>query len=80
MLIKKPGSKNWIFKTMVNGKTWERSTGTANKRDAERKAKELARLAQVHRRPQLDCLTWTIAAVHEVDRIETEISSGEAEL
>lgn len=77
VLLKKPGSKNWIYRTMVNGKTWERSTGESAERKAQAKVPELVALAQMHRTQPSDCLRLKDAIVKEVDIITKDVSERE---
>ena len=78
MLYRKKNRHVWTYRTKVNGKTWERSTGETVKRKAEGKVKELKRLAQLHREQPQDCLRLSQAIVREVNRLEQEISVWQA--
>jgi integrase len=74
MLYRKRNRHVWIYRTKVNGKTWERSI----KETARRKVKELKRLAQLHREQPQDWLKLSQAIVREVNRIEQDVSKWQA--
>lgn len=77
-LVQKPGRKVWIFKTKVNGKTWERSTGERDRRKAEARVPELKRLARLHRERPEGSLRLSSAIIREVTRLEGDVSAQQA--
>ena len=78
MLHKKEGCKFWIFRTRVNGKTWDRSTGETDRKKAEAKAVQLAAQAELHRRRPAESLSLEKAILAEVERLETDVSEQQA--
>jgi integrase len=79
MLIRKKARMVWIYRTMVNGKTWERSTGEIDRKKAEMKVSKLRRLAELHRQQPADSLNLDQAIVLEVQRVETDVSELQAQ-
>ena len=79
MLIRMRDRKVRIFRTMVNGKTWERTTGETQQKRAQAKIPELKRLAQLHRERPGNSLKLGPAIVREVARIEQDVSGRQAE-
>lgn len=69
----------WSYRTMVNGRMWERSTGETDRRKAEAKIPELRRLAELHRKQPGGLLNLDEAIVREVSRVESDISRYQAE-
>lgn len=78
-LYKKPGCKNWIYRTSVNGKTWEASTGTPNKAEAQRRVPGLMALAQLQRDSIKECLTLKAAMLREGNLVTQDVGKEEAE-
>ena len=79
MLIKKKGCKIWIFRTRVNGKTWERSTGESDRRRAHVKVAELERLAQLQRKRGGGSLGLSQAIYREIEHVESDVSAFQAD-
>ncbi len=77
-LRKIPGSDPWVYQCKVNGKSWARSTGQADRRKAQKEVPRLRREAQLHREQPDDLPRLSNAIVLEVARIEEDISPGQA--
>jgi integrase len=79
-LKKRKGSQNWIAYTKIKGKTFNRSTGTPDRQEAQRYHDGLfKRLVQLLRQSPENSLELTCAIVREVDRVEREVSTREAQ-
>lgn len=78
-LIQKTGSKYWYYQCKINGRKWIRSTGCTRRDKAEAAIPKLRKLAALHREQPNDCLQLKKAIVAEVNRVELDVSSSEAE-
>lgn len=72
-LRRMPGSMVWVYQCKINGKTWSRSTGHADRRKAERMAPRLRELARLHRGSPDGLPALKQAATNEVARIEVDV-------
>lgn len=75
-LIKR--NKVWHYQTKINGKTFRRSTGATDRRHAQKVAKQFETEVQLRRKQPEDWLKLSQAMDREVERIEEDISSGQA--
>jgi integrase len=64
----------WIYQCKIGGRTWSRSTGKANRREAEREVPKLQRLAQLPRSQPSESLDLKEAICREVKRVEEDAS------
>jgi integrase len=76
-LIKR--NKVWYYQTKINGKTWRRSTGQADRRDAEKQAREFQGQVQLLRGSSSPSQSLHQAMADEVSRLEVYVSAGEAQ-
>ena len=77
MLIKR--NRVWHYQTKIDGRTFRRSTSETARRRAEAVARKIEAEARLRRRQPSDWLRLSHAMKREVARIETDISSRQAE-
>jgi len=76
-LIKR--NKAWHYQTKIEGKTFHRSTGQTDRRQAERVAEQFRVEARLRKKQPEDWPKLSQAMNREVARIETDTSSQQAE-
>ena len=76
-LIKR--NKVWHYQTKIDGKTYRRTTGQTDRRLAEKVARQLQAELRLRKKQPKDWLKLSQAIQREVARIETDISSRQAE-
>jgi len=79
MLRQLPGSAMWVYQCQINGKKWCRSTGTADRGQAEKIAVRLQRQAALLRQQPDGLPTLKKAILAEVGRVETDVGARQAE-
>jgi len=76
-LIKR--NKVWHYQTKIEGKTFRRSTGQTDRRQAQRVAEQFRVEARLRKKQPEDWLRLSQAMNREVARIEADTSQGQAE-
>jgi len=77
-MLRKVGNV-WIHQCSINGRTWSRSTGKSDRKEAEREVPRLQKLARLQRSQRNESLRLSAAIVQEVKRVEEDVSRRQAE-
>jgi len=77
-LRKMPGSNAWVYQCKIDNRTWTRSTGRTDRKEAEKEIPRLRRLAQLLRSQPSGSLKLSKAIVQEAARVEADVSGLEA--